>query len=157
MTDHCDLNENTSSPMLRRAVLMLCLGCAIAWAALLIASIAEAQGVRPDFHLLLEKCKTTVGYQVLSEESLKIFEGEPIYNACTRKSRKVSCVLGSEGIKGKTADYSVVLDSPPHLHFTDDTYADYFAVNLSNHTVVLVTRVLFDKGLGSKCLRPTMR
>jgi hypothetical protein len=54
------------------------------------------------------------------------------------------------GIKGHTTEYAVVLDSPPHLHFTDEKYADYFAVNLSEHSVVSVTRVLFEKGLGSK-------
>lgn len=123
-------------------------------AALLLAPLAEGQSERPDFHLLLEKCRTTVGYLVLSDESLKAFEGEPVYNACTRRSRKVSCTLSfpgaAEGIKGRTAEYSVVLDSPPHLHFTDAKYADYFAVNLSEHSVVLVTRVAFEKGLGSK-------
>jgi len=123
-------------------------------AALLIAPLVEGQTERPDFHLLLDKCRTTVGYLVLSDESLKIFDGEPVYNACTRRSRRVSCALtfpgSGEGIKGQTAEYSVVLDTPPHLHFTDAKYADYFAVNLSEHSVVLITRVAFEKGLGSK-------
>ena len=123
-------------------------------AGLLIVPLAEGQAERPDFHLLLEKCKTTVGYLVLSGESLKVFDGEPVYNACTRKSRRVSCALsfpgGVEGLKGQAAEYSVVLDSPPLLHFTDANYADYFAINLSEHSVVLITRIAFDKGLGSK-------
>jgi hypothetical protein len=65
--------------------------------------VSRAQG--PDFHVVLETCKTTIGYHGLADESLKISDGEPIYNACTRRSRKISCALrfqsGDHGVKGR--------------------------------------------------------
>lgn len=136
---------------------MRCLLLTVVFAAAsLMADPAPGQDARPDFHLLLEKCKTTVVYLVLSDESLKTVDGEPVYDACTRKSRQIACAVtflgGGKSLNSKTqtVDYSVVLDSPPLLHFADERYADYFAVNLSEHSVVLVSRVLFEKGLGPK-------
>jgi hypothetical protein len=122
--------------------------------ALLLAAPAASNAQAPDFHLLLDTCKIAIGYHVLSSESLKVIDGEPVYNACTRRSKKISCALGfpggARGVKGQTAEYTVVFDSPPHLHFTDEKYADYFAVNLTSHAVVLTTRFLSENALGSK-------
>jgi hypothetical protein len=77
---------------------MRCLTVAFVIAvALLMSPVVEGQGTRPDFHLFLDKCRTTVGYLVLSDESLKIFDGDPVYNVCTRRSRRVSCTLTFPG------------------------------------------------------------
>jgi hypothetical protein len=140
-----------------KGVLAYTLGLLIASAAgsaVLFAAPGVSEGQVPDFHLLLEKCKIAVGYHVLANDSLKVIDGDPVYNACTRRSKRISCALGFPsgglGVKGQTAEYIVVFDSPPYLHFTDEKYADYFAVNLTTHAVVLTTRFLSEKSLGSK-------
>jgi hypothetical protein len=46
-----------------------------------------------DFYLFMDKCKATIGYLVLSDESLKIFEGTPIHHACNRNSQNIACIL----------------------------------------------------------------
>jgi hypothetical protein len=132
----------------RVAVLVFVLATASA------AGSATAEAQEPDFHILLDTCKLLVGYSVMSNESLKVIAADPVYNACTRQSRRVSCVLtfpgDAHGVKGNAAEYTVVVDSPPHLHFTDERYADYFAVNLSTRAVVLTTRFLSEKSSGAK-------
>src|SRR4029453_5157689 len=89
----------------------------------------------PDFYLKMLKCKTAVGYLVASDDSLKIFEGAPTTNACRRRSKKIACDLAfddkGEGHKGSVAEYQILLDSPPHLHFSDATAGDRFAVHTS--------------------------
>jgi hypothetical protein len=120
----------------------------------LMLGVAEGQSTRPDFHVLLQTCRIMVGLHESSGESIKTVEGELVYNVCMRRSRQISCALGflegGKGIKGETAEYSVVLDSPPHLHFAGERYADYFSVNLSNHSVVFVGRYLSEQAVGAK-------
>lgn len=108
----------------------------------------------PDFYLLGKKCQTTVGYMVLSDESLKTVEGTPVQNACTRTGKKITCQLvfsdGGEGHKGTSAEYKIILDSPPLLYFTDENGGDWIAVHTTNHTAVIVTRVVGQQFVGSK-------
>jgi len=108
----------------------------------------------PDFYLKMLKCKTAVGYLVPSDDSLKILDGTPTTNACRRRSKKITCDLAfddkGEGHRGAVAEYQILLDSPPHLHFSDDTAGDWFAVNTSTHTVVMVTRIVGEQFLASK-------
>ena len=115
---------------------------------------AGQRAPEPDFHLLMQKCSTTVGYLVLSDDSLKTVEGTPTQNACTRRGKSVSCRIGfadqSPGIKGSTAEYSVILDSPPLLVFADQDSGDFFAIDTAQHAAVVITRVLDKKFAGTK-------
>jgi hypothetical protein len=54
--------------------------------------------------------------------------------------------------QGQTVDYTVVLDVPPHLHFTDDRWSNYFAVNMARHSVVMTSRFLSENALGTKVI-----
>jgi hypothetical protein len=68
------------------------------------AAGSATAGAQADFHILLDTCKFLVGYNVMSNESLKVIAADPVYNACTRQSRRVSCVLtfpsDARGVKG---------------------------------------------------------
>jgi hypothetical protein len=123
-------------------------------AASLLLGAHKASATEPDFYIILESCKTAVGYLVLSDESLKVLEGDPATFACTRSSKVVSCVLafpgGEPGHKGSTADYSVLIDSPPYLHLTDKNGGEFIAIDTSKRAAVVLTRVLGQQYAGSK-------
>jgi hypothetical protein len=108
----------------------------------------------PDFYLLMTECQTTVGALVRSDESLKTVEGTPVRNACVRTGKEITCRLvfadGEKGLKGESAKYTIVLDSPPDLYFTDEYGGDWVSVNTANHRAVLLTRVLGQRFAGSK-------
>ena len=88
------------------------LACALALA---IPSAPLAQQSEPDFYLLMKKCSITVGYLVLSDESLKTVEGTPVTSACVRRGKAISCRLtfvdGVKGVQGNSADCVVSLAS----------------------------------------------
>ena len=112
-------------------------------AALLLFWITSI-GNAADFYLSFEKCTTTVGYLVLSDQSLKSSEGTGFFMGCTRISNTIRCETefkdGSKGHKGNLAEYKVDLDSPPLLIFTDGKMADYFVIDLTQHAVTIITR-----------------
>jgi hypothetical protein len=115
---------------------------------------AGQQTAEPDFHLVMQKCSTTVGYLALSDEGLKTVEGTPTTNACTRRGKSVSCRIAfadqSQGMKGSTAQYTIILDSPPLLLFADEHSGDFFAVDTTQHAAVVITRVLDKQFAGTK-------
>jgi hypothetical protein len=102
----------------------------------------------------MQKCSTTVGYLVLSDESLKTIEGTPVTNACTRRGKAVSCQLafqdGGQGLKGSSANYTVSLDSPPMLLFSDQESGDWIMVDTTKHAAVIITRVVDQQFAGAK-------
>ena len=120
---------------------------------LLLFSITSI-GNAADFYLLFENCRTTVGYLVLSDQSLKSVEGAGFLMGCTRMSNSIRCetefIDGSAGHKGNVAEYKVDLDSPPLLIFTDEKMADYFVIDLNQHAATIITRVIDRKFAGAK-------
>jgi hypothetical protein len=68
--------------------------------------------------------------------------------------KQIACEMvfvdGSKGTKGQTANYTVTIDSPPQLWFSDDRAADFIAVNTTNHAAVMITRVADQQFIGSK-------
>lgn len=107
-----------------------------------------------DFIINFSSCKNAVGYLVLSEESLKIIEGDPTKMGCSRHAEDISCSFvfrdGQEGRKGNTETYKVVIDSPPLLHFATSNGSEFIAIDTSQHAAVLVSRVLGKQFAGSK-------
>ena len=107
-----------------------------------------------DFYVVMEKCKTTVGYLVQSDESIKILDGTPYTLACQRQSKRVICQLvmadGEESVKGKELQLDVILDSIPDLYLESESSGDFYAIHLTNHSAVGITRSLGELFAGSK-------
>lgn len=120
-------------------------------AALLALPSAAAE---PDFYLVMQKCKTAVGYLSLSDDSLKVIDGDPATSACVRQSASVSCVLffpgGEKGHKGDLAEYKVIADSPPMLLLSDEHGGEFVSINATKRAAVVVTRVAALEYAGSK-------
>jgi hypothetical protein len=57
---------------------------------------------------------------------------------------------GGKPTLGVTREYSVLLDSPPELLLASDTRSDFFVINTAMHAVVSMTRVINERGAGSK-------
>ena len=108
----------------------------------------------PDFFINFLSCKNAVGYLVLSDESLKIIDGDPTTMGCVRHSSDISCDFvfndGKEGHKGNSETYKVVIDAPPLLHFATSNGSEFIAFNTSQHAAVLVSRLLDKQFAGSK-------
>jgi hypothetical protein len=115
----------------------------LALTALLATSTSAAE---PDFYLMMEKCKTTVGHLVVSDESLKVLDGDPATLGCYRQSADVSCVLamegGVEGHKGSQIQYKIVTDSPPKLILSDKSGGEFISIDTTQRAAVVITRIL---------------
>jgi hypothetical protein len=106
-----------------------------------------------DFYLHFSSCRITVGYLVLSDESLKTVEGDGSLTSCTRVSQKIQCDFEFPGAsKGyRSSDqYTVAVETPPMLIFTNANMTDYHVIEQSQHAVTLITRVLDAKFAGAK-------
>ena len=115
---------------------------------------AHTYAAEPDFYIDFSSCKTTVGYLVLSDVSIKTMDGTPTTMGCFRRGDHISCTFmlkdGSKGIKGNNENYKVLLDSPPLLYFETENGSEFVAVNTKQHAAVLTVRVLGDQYSGSK-------
>ena len=110
-------------------------------------------GSAADFYLHFSSCRITVGYLVLSDESLKTFEGDGALTSCTRVSQRIQCEFefpgGSKGHRNSD-QYTVHVETPPMLIFTNANMTDYYVIDQSQHAVTLITRVLDAKFAGAK-------
>lgn len=115
------------------------------------ASVGAAER---DFYLVFDRCSTTTGFTNPSTEGLEITEGSPVGFACTRTGRTIACSLqfldGEKSAKGPEVRYTIQLDMPPDLFFTDDHAADWFMVNTTFRRAVLITRIVGDTAAGAK-------
>jgi hypothetical protein len=106
-----------------------------------------------DFYLHFASCRITVGYLVLSNESLKTFEGDGSLTRCTRVSQSIRCEFefsgGSKGYRDSD-EYKVHMESPPILIFTNANMSDYYVIDMNQHAVTLITRVMETKFAGAK-------
>ncbi len=128
------------------AILLQVIGC--------IAVYAQESPSQPDFYLILNQCKTTVGFLVPSQTSLAQTEPKPIQFACFRKSQYVDCQLrfadSDTGVKGSTTRFAVKLDIPPNLYLANTNFGDFVAINVATHSAVVITRMLEEEYAGSK-------
>ena len=129
----------------------------ILWLFMVTVGIGTTSLGAADFYLTMEECTTTLGYIGPSVETLKSVPGDKSIFACTRASKRITCDLKMEGnapsVKGATVNFTVGLDSPPFLYFQDDTGSDFFAINLTNHRVVSISRFVSEAIIGSKVCR----
>ena len=129
------------------------------YGALLILLATPVIGVAADFYLYFERCKITVGYLILSNESLKTFDGDGSLTACTRISQTIRCDFefpGGDSKGYRNSDvYKVDIETPPLLIFTNANMSDYYVVDLSQHAVTLITRVMDRKFAGAKVCQGT--
>lgn len=114
--------------------------------------------IAADFYIHFDSCRITVGYLVLSNESLKTFDGDGSLTICTRVSQSIRCQF--EFPSGSKADrnsdlYKVHLETPPLLIFTNENMSDYYVVDLSQHAATLITRVMDRKFAGAKVCQGT--
>jgi hypothetical protein len=91
--------------------------------AFLLLFATPVTSIAADFYLYFEKCKITVAYLVLSNESLKTFDGDGSLTACTRISQIIRCEFefpsgGSKGYRNSD-EYRVDIETPPLLIFTN--------------------------------------
>lgn len=111
-----------------------------------------------DFYLYFESCRITVGYLVLSSESLKTFDGDGSLTTCTRISQSIRCEFefpgGSKGYRNSD-EYKVHIESPPLLIFTNANMTDYYVIDLNQHAATLITRVMDPKFAGAKVCHGT--
>jgi len=118
--------------------------------------ISTAFAEEPDFYIKFESCKVTVGYLVLSDNSLKTIDGDPTIMACYRRGKKVQCSFmfesGQKGFKGNSENYEIILDSPPQLYFTTsgNLSAEFISVNTTEHAAVLINRIVDKQFVGAK-------
>ena len=128
------------------AILLQVIGCTTVY--------AQKSPPEPDFYLILNQCKTTVGFLVPSQKDLAQTEPKPIHFACFRKSEYVDCELGfadsDAGVKGSTTRFAVKLDIPPNLYLANTNFGDFVAINVSTHSAVVITRMLEEEYAGSK-------
>lgn len=132
---------------------MRLIGVLVAWA-LAAALATPGAATEPDFYLVMKKCRTVAGYLVLSDESLRVTDGEPVTSACVRNSGKVSCSLsfegGGQGLKGNLVEYEVVADSPPTLLLVGENGSEFISINTTERAAVVVSRIASLKHAGSK-------
>lgn len=130
--------------------------CILVATASIGASPATAE---PDFYLVMGECKATLGYLGPTEESLATVPGDKSEFACVRSSQRISCDMKMDGRdsgqKASTVNFVVGLDSPPFLYFQDANGSDFFAVNLTEHRVVSISRFVSERVVGSKVCRGT--
>jgi len=124
---------------------------------ILAFSLFQAQNVLAndyDFCIDFSECKITVGYLVLSKESLKTMPGDPTVMACNRKSEIVECDFifkdKGKGIKGQSERYEVILDSPPLLYLLSKKGSEFIAIDTVQHSAAMTSRIVNEKFVGSK-------
>jgi hypothetical protein len=127
----------------------------LALIAISLLAAAPALAREPDFYVAMQTCKTVVGYLVLSDESLKVFEGDPTVLACARTGKTVDCLLsfpkpGQTSVTGDTINYQVLADSPPHLILSNSNGSEFLSIDLVQRAAVSITRHLDVKLAGSK-------
>jgi hypothetical protein len=109
-----------------------------------------------DFYVNFTKCKTVVGYLILSHKSLKVMRGGTTIMGCNRQSSGIRCDFifkahpEQKGRRGNSAGYKVIIDSPPLLHFLSNNGAEYVAINTSQRAATLTSRAVHQQFLGSK-------
>lgn len=122
--------------------------------ALLIFQARLISAADYDFFIDFSECKSTVGYLVLSNESLKTLPADPAIMECKRISKIVNCDFtfknDQKGHKGNSEKYEVVIDSPPFLHLSSKTGSEYIAINTTQHAATITTRIVHEKFLGAK-------
>jgi len=107
-----------------------------------------------DFYLEMEECKTTLGYIGPSDEALATVSADNSVFACSRASQEITCIVRVGAEEGTTtASFTVDLDSPPYLYFQNSNGSDFFAINLTNHRVVAISRYVSEYIVGSKVCR----
>ena len=112
---------------------------------------ASASGI--DFYLLFKSCKTTVGYLVQSENSVKTFDGDNFEMGCGKVKNKVNmlyCVTQIGKEEPKHMYYQIGFDSPPHFHFMTENGSEYIGINSVNHAAVHINRMVGESFVGSK-------
>ena len=123
---------------------------------ILLASLLpiSSAATEPDFFILFQSCKTTVGYLVLSDSSIKTFEGEPTRMVCFKQGDKISCTFtfneDQKGINANLQNYNVLFDSPPLLHFATENHSEFIAIDTNQHAAVLINRIVDKQFAGSK-------
>jgi hypothetical protein len=124
--------------------------------AIFVLFTSTAFAEEPDFYISFQSCKILVGYLTLSDESLRIGEGDPTTMACFRRGQKIRCVFdfqsGSKGVRGSSENYEIIFDSPPLLHFTTSgrQSAEFLSVNTQEHAAVLINRIVDKQFAGAK-------
>ena len=121
-----------------------------------LPQIASASDI--DFYLLFESCKTTVGYLVQSENSVKTLDGDNFTMACGKVKDRPSmlyCVSQIAEEKPKHIYYQIGLDSPPHFHFMTENGSEYIGINTVNHAAVHINRMVDESFVGSKICHGT--
>ena len=111
-----------------------------------------------DFYIKFDKCSITVGYLVLSNESLKTVSGDGSLTVCTRNGQAIHCDFSFSGdSKGFTdsGDYTVRIESPPLFIFTNTNMSDYYVIDQVQHAATLITRVMDPKYAGAKVCNGT--
>lgn len=119
---------------------------------LIMLCSSKSYATEPDFFIDFASCKTTVGYFVLSKDSIKTIDGTPTTMACYRRGMNIACTFRlkdeSEGIKGNTVDYKVGIDSPPFLCLEIENGSEFIAINTVKHAAVLTVRVMTENYFG---------
>ena len=111
----------------------------------------HAYAGEPEFFIQFSDCKIATGYLVLSDESLRVFDGDPTAMGCSRDSNKISCQYTFEGSQqAKAVAYNITMDSPPLLHFAASNGSEYIAIDTSQHAAVIITRIVQKQFIGSK-------
>lgn len=115
---------------------------------------AQSSASEPEFFIKYTSCSNTVGYLILSHESLKTMPGDTTSMGCSRSADDVFCSFifdnAEAGHKGNKVNYKILIDSPPYLHFSTPNGSEYISIDTNQHAAVLVSRVLGEKYAGSK-------
>lgn len=114
--------------------------------------------IAADFYLNFQSCRITVGYLVLSNESLKTLDGDGSLTTCTRISQSIRCGFefpsGSKGNRNSD-EYKVYIETPPLLIFTNANMSDYYVIDQVQHAATLISRVMDPKFAGAKVCQGT--
>jgi hypothetical protein len=121
---------------------------------ILLSFLSPALGAEPDFYIHFSDCQSTVAYLRLTEQSLRMVKGNPLLLACNKRGDRIVCQLyfedGDPGTKGNIAEYGVILDSPPLLHFELINGVENIGVDTVERGAALVSLIADTKFLGTK-------
>lgn len=124
----------------------------------LLLFITPTISIAADFYIHFDRCRITVGYLVLSNESLKTLDGDGSLTSCTRISQSIRCefeFFGESKGNRNSDEYKVHIETPPLLIFTNTNMSDYYVIDMNQHAATLITRVLDSKFAGAKVCHGT--
>lgn len=118
---------------------------------LLILFLVPSHALGVDFYLVVNECKTVVGFTTMANVDMKVYDSTKYIASCTRSEGKVKCDFFFEDkAKSNKMTYNVIIETPPLLHLESDNGAEYIAIHQTNRSVTALSRAVGEEFLAGK-------